>query len=544
MGFGSNRHSRMRGSSSVFFLIALSLATVSVSAQDRYVVHFKDKSGSSYSATDPQKFLSPRAIARRVKQEIPVTDFDFPVNSSYVQQVSSTGAKVYFTSRWKNCALVQADGATINQVKNLPFVKLVEYVAPGPRLNNRTSAVRKKNQTTSAEATRTQLQMVGINSMQAEDLLGQDVHVAILDSGFDGVDQTEPFKHLFVDGQILSTRDFVTNSTDVYRFDDHGTEVLSVIAANSSAYTGGAYEASFHLFVTEDVLSEYRIEEYNWLFAAEKADSAGVDVISSSLGYNTFDDGKMDYNKATDLDGKTAVISFAAASAIQRGIAVVCSAGNEGNLIWGLVTPPADVDGIVSVGAVSSAGTRSGFSSKGPTSDGRIKPELMALGSPASVIRANGSGGFTSGTSVAAPIVTSLLVGLIQRFPDVAPQTIIKAVLATASQGDAPDNLMGYGIPSFTRAKSQLEGLNPIDDISIYPNPTDTGTFSVRFKNTGLQAKITVYDLSGRALSQHSVNVTLANNPVVIDMSELPATTYLVKVETTDNFKTFRLIKL
>lgn len=534
----------MRGNFNSLSVIVLWLMALVASAQDRYVVHFKDKAGTQYSVSDPQKFLSARAIARRVKQEIPISDLDFPVNTTYVQQVAGAGAKVYFTSRWKNCALVQADGTAINTVKGLSFVKSVEYVAPGPRLNGRTKATRKKNQPAIAEATKTQLQMVGINLMQEEDLLGQGVHVAIFDSGFDGVDQTEPFSHLFKDGQILSARDFVTNSTDVYRFDDHGTEVLSVIAANSASYTGGAYEAMFHLFVTEDVSSEYRIEEYNWLFAAEKADSAGVDVISSSLGYNTFDDGKMDYNKATDLDGKTAVISFAAAGALARGIAVVCSAGNEGNLLWGLVTPPADVDGIISVGAVSSAGTRSGFSSKGPTSDGRIKPDLMALGSPASVVRANGSGGFTSGTSVAAPIVTSLLVGLIQRFPDISPKKIVQALLSTASQASAPDNLMGYGIPDFTRAKTSLEGLLPLDEISIYPNPTDTGTFSVRFKNTGLQAKVTVYDLSGRILSQHSISVTASNNPVVIDMSELPAKTYLVKVETTDNFKTFKLIKL
>jgi hypothetical protein len=166
------------------------------------------------------------------------------------------------------------------------------------------------------------------------------------------------------------------------------------------------------------------------------------------------------------------------------------------------------------------------------------------LGSGVSVVRSNGSNGTTSGTSVAAPIVTSLLIGLIQKFPDIDPNTIAETVIATASQAAHPDNFLGYGIPSYTAAKESLEGLLPLEEISVYPNPTDTGKFSVRFKTSDVQATIIVYDLNGRILSSHNVDVTPGNNPIEINVADLPASSYLVKVKTSDNFKAFRLVKL
>ncbi len=516
-----------------------------VTAQNRYVVYFKDKNASPFNISEPQNFLSPRAISRRLKQEIAVTETDLPVNPSYVQQLRSAGADVYFTSRWLNCALIQTTEDIATTVGGLGFVTKVEYVAPGAKLSSgRVKSSKGRNQTNIAEATKRQLQMVGIDNMQADQLLGEGVLVAILDAGFSGVDTAQPFQHLFTDNKIDYVYDFVSNGKNVYRYDDHGTEVFSVIAANSDTYTGGAYNASFQLYVTEDVGSEYRVEEYNWLFAAERADSSGVDVISSSLGYNTFDNNDMDYNKSTDLNGKIAIISKAAAAALDRGIVVVCSAGNEAGNSWGTITPPADVDGIVSVGAITSQGAKSPFSSTGPTSDNRIKPDVVALGSSVSVVRPSGVNGYASGTSLAAPIVTSLIIGLIQKFPDIDPNTIANQVIHTASLADDPNNAFGYGIPNYDNAKSSLEAMLPLEEISVYPNPTDTGRFFVRFKTSGVQATIIVYDLNGRVLMSNNVDVTSVNNPIEIRMDELPASSYLVKVKTSDNFKAFRLVKL
>lgn len=528
----------------IAFLLLLFCGHASL-CQNRYVVHFKDRASSPYSIAEPNKYLSQRSIARRLKQDIAITQDDLPVNPSYIGLLNDAGAKVYFTSRWLNCALVQTTSSVASSLALLSFVKEVELVAPGTRLTPaRKQSNKTRKQTGGAEATKAQLQMVGIDEMQDEDMLGQGVHVALIDAGYDGVDTADPFHHLFQDNKIMQVHDFVRNTKEVYGYDDHGTEVLSVIAANSASYTGGAYQASFYLYVTEDVPTEYRVEEYNWLFAAERADSAGVDVISSSLGYNTFDNSAMDYSKSIDLNGETAVVSKAARAAIDRGIVVVCSAGNEGGNSWGLVTPPADVDGILAVGAVTAAGVRSNFSSRGPTSDNRIKPDVVAMGSGVSVIRPTGTNGFTSGTSVAAPIITSLVTGLIQRFPDIDPQTIVQAIMSTASQADTPDNFLGYGIPNYAAIKAELEGLLPLEEISVYPNPTDTGKFSVRFKTLGVQATIVVYDLMGKILSTHVVDIKPGNNPLEIDVASLPASSYLVKVKTSDNFKTFRLVKL
>jgi serine protease AprX len=523
-------------------LIAVGSASMAV-AQKRYVVYFNDKTSTPYKISEPETFLSSKAISRRVKQEIPVTEADLPVDPSYVQQLKAAGIEVHFTSRWLNCALVQTI-LTEEDLQDFSFVKNVSFVGEVAPAAGRLKSTKTRKQTGGAEATKRQLEMVGIDDMQADNILGEGVLVAVLDAGFEGVNTAEPFQHLFTENKIDYVYDFAHRSNNVYAYDDHGTEVFSVMAANSSSFTGGAYNASYQLYVTEDDGSEYPVEEFNWLFAAERADSCGVDVIQTSLGYNTFDYDKLDYNKTTDLDGNTAIISKAAAAAIARGIVVISSAGNEAGNSWGTITPPADVKGIVSVGSVTSAGARSPFSSTGPSSDGRIKPDVVALGSGVSVVRPNGTNGFASGTSLAAPIVTSLIIGLIQRFPDIDPNTIAEKVIMTASQSNHPDNSFGYGIPDYDRVKASLESMLPLEQISIYPNPTDTGKFSIRFKTPGVQATIIVYDLNGKILSSHTVDVNSSNNPIEINVADLPASSYLVKVKTNDNFKAFRLVKL
>jgi serine protease AprX len=291
------------------------------------------------------------------------------------------------------------------------------------------------------------------------------------------------------------------------------------------------------------VASEFRVEEFNWLFAAERADSSGVDVITSSLGYNTFDDPSMDYEK-TELDGFTAIVTKAATAAIERGIVVVCSAGNEGNNSWGLVTPPADAVGILSVGAVNQAGARSPFSSRGPTADGRFKPDVMALGSGTMVVRPNGIIATQTGTSVAAPIITCLAAGLIQRFPELTGSEIYDAITESASQSQNPDNLMGYGIPYYPKVRRQYVPFVPTEPITISPNPAGNGKFQVLFQEVYQEVQIEVFDLRGTVLGNHYVALTWENNPLEIDLSNLAPGSYLVRVRTKDNFKTTTVVRL
>src|SRR5690349_15441153 len=271
-------------------LLASCLVVSFAHGQNRYIVHYKDKSGSPYSVNEPGLYLSQRAIDRRTKQGIAITSADFPVNPNYVTSVRTTGAAVYYSSRWLNCTLVEADALEKGAIEALSFVQSVEVVAPGPHAGGRVRSYKNRKGSGIAAPTLNQLRMVGIDSMHIDGIRGEGVLVALLDAGFSGVNTAQPFQHLFTNGQIKYTYDFVGAGTDVFRYDDHGTEVFSVIAAHSDTYTGGAYEASFQLYITEDSGSEFRVEEYNWLFAAERADSCGVDVINASLGYNTFDD--------------------------------------------------------------------------------------------------------------------------------------------------------------------------------------------------------------------------------------------------------------
>lgn len=530
--------------SKVVLLVVMLAGAISATAQNRYVVFFSDKTGSPFTISQPGQFLSPRAIARRIQADVVISEEDLPVSPSYVQQVKGAGAQVHYASRWLNAVLIQATPAVAAAIDALPFVPRVELVAPGAKLSGgRTRRIKQGKQTAMAAATKSQLEMVAIDDMHGDELTGNGILVAVFDGGFQGVNTALPFQHLFNEGRIADTHDFVANSSDIYRYDDHGTEVLSVMAALSGTYTGGAHQATYQLYVTEDPNSEYRIEEFNWLFAAERADSAGADVIHSSLGYNTFDDPSMDYNKNTDLNGRTAIVSIAAAEAIERGVLVVVSAGNEGNVSWGLVTPPADVDGVIAVGAVTSQGVRSSFSSRGPTSDGRTKPDVSAQGSSTAVIRPSGANGTTSGTSMSAPIVTSLAVGLLQRYPDLPAHQIVDAIIGSGSQADTPDNLLGHGIPNYVTARHILDTGTTNDPISFYPNPSDS-TVNILLKQVNIDTDVMIFDMNGKMLNEKRVRVTWSNNPLVVDVSMLAPGTYLVKVKTINNFKTFRLIKI
>ncbi|CAN5414653.1 S8 family serine peptidase [soil metagenome] len=527
-------------------VLILSILSFSVQAQDnRYIVFFKDKNSNPYSIGQPEQFLSARAIARRSHSGVTINKDDLPVTPSYVSQIKSTGAKTFFTSRWMNAVLVEASPTVIDMIALLPTVLRTELVAPGTRLlGGRQKQLKQKNVTTSDEATQTQLQMLGLDTMQSDGFIGDGVLVSILDGGFPGVNTAGSFQSIFLDNRMKLTKDYVTNSGNVYQFDKHGTEVFSVIAAQSiGSFTGGAFKSSYMLFVTEDVTSEYRIEEYNWLFAAEKADSAGTDIIQSSLGYSEFDDSSMDYT-AANLDGNTAVVSRAAAFARDRGIIVVVSAGNEGNKSWKFITPPADVDGILAAGAVNSSGQIVGFSSIGPTADGRIKPDVVALGQGTRVILPNGSLGTESGTSLAAPLITSLAAGLIQAYPELSPVEIVQAIRLSANRSDRPSNQYGYGLPNYIAVKNYLESNKSGDEVFIYPNPSST-VLSLAFKNLPEgEIDLSFFDSQGKALSNPALSLSWLNNPLNISLSNLAPGSYLLKVKTTTMVKTFRFVKL
>jgi serine protease AprX len=530
----------------VFFFLILSWGAQAQA--NRYLVFFKDKVGTPYSISDPSQFLSSKSINRRAKQGIVITEDDLPVNPSYVAQIKATGAKTFFTSRWWNGVLVETNATTLATINALPFVKESKLVAPGSKLvgGRNTYVKHRKNSTADMPVNQFQLEQIGIDEMQQAGYLGAGISVAVFDSGFQGVNSSTPFSDLFAEGRVKQTINFVTNGSTVFIADDHGTEVLSVMAAyEQGTYTGGAYKADYFLYLTEDVSSEYRIEEYNWTFAAERADSAGVDIINSSLGYTEFDDASMDY-KTSDLTGNTAIVTQAARKAIDKGMIVVSSAGNEGSSSWKLVTPPADAEGIFAIGSITSTGTLSSFSSQGPTADGRIKPDVVAMGSGTSVIKPSGAIGTASGTSLSSPLIASLVAGVLQAFPELSAKEIYEAIIASATLADAPNNRMGYGIPHFRAIQNYLERLKQTEpSISVFPNPVTGNSFSIKLKELSESpTQITIYDSRGSRVADSSLQITWLNNPFDYDISLLASGLYFVRVQSGNNLATLKMTKL
>lgn len=417
------------------------------------LIFLKDKKYNSYSLAEPKAFLSTRALSRRASQKINLTSQDLPVSSKYLTILRQNGAEILYTSRWLNAVWLEADSSNLQKIKSLEFVLPTEYSS---RSISKKSMTRKnQSQQFKPDDYATQLQSLEIDFMHAEGYLGQNIHIAIFDGGFDKVNHSNALRHLFEDRHLQDTFNFVANSKQVFQYDEHGSRILSILAAqNSDELRGIVPLAKYSLYITESTEEESPVEEFYWLLAAERADSIGVNIISSSLGYNVFD--KESYNyRERELDGKTALVTRAALWASRRGILVVNSAGNiEGN--WSKILPPADADSILAVGAIDQKGKPVYFSCIGPTSDQRIKPDMVALGLGVLALNSSGELIRTTGTSFATPLITGLAAGLWQAYPYLTNIELIKALKA-AGNNPKPNNKIGWGQPSYKRACHLLD---------------------------------------------------------------------------------------
>lgn len=453
----------------IMSLLSATLLNAQTQQNKKLLIYLKDKNDNRYSLDKPAEFLSEKSLQRRKKYNIALQTGDLPLSEKYLDQLKAKGIGIWFASRWLNAVCIEASNEQLQEVLQLPFVK--------PRyellISRKTNKSNKENQammefqpnqrkperkpllisgTSDYGRALNQIQMLKVQEMHRMGFRGERMQIAIFDAGFYNADKISYFKHLVSNNKILGTYNFVDKNTEVFKNSDHGTKVLSALASyQPGEIIGTAPEASFYLFRTEDSGSEYRIEEFNWLIAAEKADSLGVDIITSSLGYNTFDDASMNY-KYEMMDGDTPLSTKAADLAAARGILVVTSAGNEGDNAWQFIGAPADADSVLTVGAVDQKSAYAYFSSKGPTSDKRIKPDVSAMGVNTSVVSGYGEVVNSNGTSFSTPLVCGLAAGLWEAHPELTNMEIIEALQKSSDLAKDPNPLTGYGIPDFLKA--------------------------------------------------------------------------------------------
>lgn len=452
---------------SVIFIICALFQLKAQSEGNYYRVQFKAKPITSAQLDHPETFLSTRAIQRRERQAISISFRDLPIPATWIHDVRSRVSKASPASKWLNEIGVKATNDQVLALLELPFIASVEPIHTGG-LSVQTDV----NPPHKAYGlTESQLSQINLDKGPHRNYAyGEDMLIAVLDAGFSGAN-TVQFSEDF---KLVATKNFVSGGTDVYTGNgSHGFSVLSTMAGNlDGVYIGSAPNASFVLVTTEDIWSETPLEMYNWVAGAEYADSIGADIINSSLGYYEFDDPNDSYT-TDDLDGRTSIITLGALEAARRGLLVVTSAGNAGGGSWDKITFPADADSILTVGAVNDLGIAASFTSKGYTTDGRVKPNVSARGVNAAVYRSDGELQYANGTSFSSPIMAGAAACLWQSVPEATAQQVIKALEVSSSHYYQHNKSIGYGIPNLAFAERYLKSTvgSAIPEVVIYPNP-------------------------------------------------------------------------
>ncbi len=492
--------------------ILLFILTGSVSAQQQiYKAQFSDKNASLKLWDSPQDFLSEESLSRRTKNNIPIDFNDLPVAPDYIKVLNQFDVDIVLISKWFNSAFFTIENLDIlDEIIDLPFVSSIDIVKTNAQERRKTSKFGIVENSIIGiakdyEYGNSWLQNAMINADSLHDLgyTGEGIKIAVLDGGFMGADTINVFSHLYEQNRVLGTKDFIDGGS-VYAHSGHGTAVLSQMGAlDQGNLIGTAPDAEYYLLRTEDVYAEYLMEEYYWAAAAEYADSAGVHIINSSLGYSLFDDPAQNHSYE-DMDGQTTPITIAASLAASKGILVVTSAGNEGDDDWHYITAPADAVDVITVGAVKTDSSYASFSSVGPTFDGRIKPDIVALGQGNLVSTPTGGMTFGSGTSFASPLIAGLSACIMQADPGKNTIEIRSALKQSGRSSGNPSYMLGYGIADGVGAVSillDIDIFNSTDhNLRVYPNPAFPGnTISIIADDAITNFK--AYNLSGSEIT-------------------------------------------
>ena len=546
----------MKKFSLLLLLLVVAMLTQAQVATNIYWVQFADKNDSPYSIDAPENYLSQRALDRRARQGIAIDEYDLPVNPAYLEAVAGCGAELLNPSKWLNgVSVYTTDPAVVEAINTLPFVVMVRNCPNDLKaqelkeqwLANEMKAVESSYRAPrgfygEAEMQATQLK---VNVLHDAGYQGEGMIIAVLDGGFVGADTHPAFDNMREEGRFLGARSFHRGHPSVYTQSSHGTSCLSTMAGYvPNVYVGTAPKASYFLMHTENGNYENIIEEYNWVSGAELADSLGADVCSTSLGYIDFDMSQWNH-PFEHFDGQTAPMSIGAEIAASRGMVCLNAAGNEGDSWSGECTLgiPADAEHILTVGAVDAYGQRAWFSSVGPTYDGRIKPDVMAMGQDTYVAASDGSYYHGSGTSYATPVLAGAVTCLLQSRPLSTVNEFCDAVRLCSDHALSPDNRYGYGIPNLEAAM----GLLHVNDsfvlqdelIRVYPNPSNGQVYISLME--GYQTEIKVYDAMGRQLKSYHFN-GLNHSTLEHYLNGLTEGVYFINAVTDSYSQTVKLI--
>ncbi|WP_281323582.1 S8 family serine peptidase [Flavobacterium aestivum] len=532
------------------YLLVLLLVSISAFSQEDAWVYFKVKNNSQSYFDSPLQMLTQRALDRRTKQNIALDSKDIPIDPSYISQVKAApGITIMAKSKWLNALHIRGTQANINSLKLFSFVDKVDFANKSLNQSGKKASTAKMKAVNKVLETQVnfaygssanQIKMLNGDLLHQQDYTGSGKIIAVMDAGFPGVDTAQPFQRLRTKNQILGGFNFVNRNANFYTGASHGTMVLSCMGGyKDGELVGTAPDASYYLFITENDASENPVEESLWVEAAEKADSLGVDVINSSLGYFDYDNTSYSHSYA-DMDGKTAFMTRGAEIAFSRGMIVVSSAGNEGNTVEPHIGVPADGISVLTVGAVTSTKTVAGFSSIGPSFDGRVKPDVMAQGQADVVSDPSGNITTANGTSFSSPIMAGMVACLWQAYPNKTNKQIRDLIVKSADRYLVPTTQYGYGIPNFSLALSNGLGVHDFSktDVFLYPNPVNdfsTVSFSENLDGGVFQ----IYTMLGQKIMEQ----TITNDSPTISLKALQSGVYVYKMDYNGKTKTGKLIK-
>lgn len=544
-----------------FSVLAVSVFTLlfhaaNAQVQNVYWIQFNSKSSNLF--LPKESFLSPKAIERRQKQNIEIVENDYPVYAPYKQAVAQVADSIIHTLKWFNAiTIVLSDTNKMPQIRNMSFVKKIQKLDVYPvaekkensKLDFSLKAIEETEVRTEYGESFNQTEMLHLDRLHSMGYRGKDMFIAVLDNGFVNVDTIKGFQQLFSENRVVYKHNYVNRNDSVFGSGTHGTSVLSCIAGNlPNVFVGTATQATFALFITENNQSETILEEYNWAEAAEKADSLGVDITTTSLGYNNFDGGFASHTYF-DMTGSKAVMTQAANIAFSKGILVVNSAGNEGTNSWKFITAPADGKDVLTIGAVDKNGKIANFSSRGPNASGAIKPDVCAQGANVAVLDFRGLPFLSNGTSFSGPIIAGAAACLWQSDSTLSAAELKKIIIESSNYYTNPNNNYGYGIPNFYKAwlstttKKALVNSEVIS--TVFPNPFSRYcTLFIKTSQKG-EAGISIADISGKVVFKTAIPV-FENDVQLLEIKEselLSAGSYYLKIEVNGSKKTHRIIK-